>query len=90
MPEADPVIAPPGPRGRPAGAESGSYAVNPLTLAARPFSFAGSPGLDITSSGGRLGALRRSGRSGPRWSDTVQRHVDDVADEPVAERRMTV
>jgi hypothetical protein len=34
-----------------AGAESGSYAVNPLTLAARPFSFAGSPGLDIASSG---------------------------------------
>ena len=34
-----------------AGAESGSYAVNTQTLAARPFSFSGSPGQDITSSG---------------------------------------
>ena len=34
-----------------AGAESGSYAANTLTLAARPFSFFGSPGQDITGSG---------------------------------------
>jgi hypothetical protein len=34
-----------------AGAESGSYAVNTQTLAAWPFSFSGSPGQDITSSG---------------------------------------
>ena len=34
-----------------AGAESGSYAVNTQTLAARPFSFSGSPGQDIMSSG---------------------------------------
>ena len=34
-----------------AGAEAGSYAVNALTLAARPFSFSGSPGQDIESSG---------------------------------------
>ena len=33
-----------------AGAEAGSYAVNTQTLAARPFSFFGSPGEDITGS----------------------------------------
>lgn len=33
------------------GAEAGSYAVNALTLAARPFSFFGSPGQDIETSG---------------------------------------
>ena len=34
-----------------AGAEAGSYAVNAVTLAARPFSFSGSPGQDIENSG---------------------------------------
>lgn len=34
-----------------AGAESGSYAVNAVTLAARPFSLSGSPGRDIENSG---------------------------------------
>ncbi len=34
-----------------AGAEAGSYAVNAVTLAARPFSFFGSPGRDIETSG---------------------------------------
>lgn len=34
-----------------AGAEAGSYAVNAATLAARPFSFSGSPGQDIENSG---------------------------------------
>jgi hypothetical protein len=34
-----------------AGAEAGSYAVNAVTLAARPFSFSGSPGQDIEHSG---------------------------------------
>ena len=33
------------------GAEAGSYAVNATRLAARPFSFFGSPGVDIESSG---------------------------------------
>ena len=33
------------------GAEAGSYAVNAVTLAARPFSFPGSPGQDIENSG---------------------------------------
>jgi hypothetical protein len=34
-----------------AGAGAGSYAVNAATLAARPFSFSGSPGQDIENSG---------------------------------------
>jgi hypothetical protein len=34
-----------------AGAEAGSYAVNAVTLAARPFSFSGSPRRDIENSG---------------------------------------
>jgi hypothetical protein len=34
-----------------AGAGAGSYAVNAATLAARPFSFSGSPGRDIENSG---------------------------------------
>ena len=34
-----------------AGAEAGSYAVNAVTLAARPFSFSGSPGRDVENSG---------------------------------------
>ena len=34
-----------------AGAEAGSYAVNAVTLAARPFSFFGSPRRDIETSG---------------------------------------
>ena len=34
-----------------AGAEAGSYAANAVTLAARPFSFSGSPGQDIENSG---------------------------------------
>jgi hypothetical protein len=34
-----------------AGAEAGSYAVNAVTLAARPFSFSSSPGQDIENSG---------------------------------------
>jgi hypothetical protein len=34
-----------------AGAEAGSYTVNAVTLAARPFSFSGSPGQDIETSG---------------------------------------
>jgi hypothetical protein len=33
------------------GAEGGSYAVDAVTLAARPFSFLGTPGEDINSSG---------------------------------------
>jgi hypothetical protein len=34
-----------------AGAEAGTYAVNAVTLAARPFSFSGSPSRDIENSG---------------------------------------